>query len=1046
MLKFLSRRKKLSLSTAGVSLMAAGMAFGYAGEDILSGAPFHHFDISLRALAGDNAIKGRTGGDTFPGIGFSPAAATAIGWHADYIDSYLYSPIWWAEGFSDAGGLADKDNRLKASLAQFHHLERLHFDDLFTVSGVEDTWRRYGGGTLAGLEWAASQNDVAAAYNILGVSVHAVQDFYSHSSFISTEANRNKTWQCSTPSQRRNNLYTGAYETPERAAQHHHGKVSLECSVFRTAQYKQMEDFADIACSGVSPYNQSTFCISYRQCPTGNTNLDVQSVAGRIPSALVLNPKGIALDSSYLAKPGGITRGLLNDNGRFITGKSNNFVSLEQCDLISNFGVSCDEGAAHAQSCPVETTRSCASDHERIFATSKLLATESTAQWVKSIDGYMSVQHPSFWNRVRSGQTKDVSLKSRTQQFEDFSQMPFQFLSAGPYPVNNPRLGTHTFEKSADGWYLRLRLKTADKQGAGTDADIIASVKSSAGTQDFTLDYMPIGSNASTSLALTSVQSDTPMGRALAYNDFERGDNDVYTIGPIKGAPISLTLKSKAATTGDAVEAVFNDVGEKIKNFFDPSKLAVNFGSIEDVVGNDVKTINFSELRGASNKTYTLVGDGKSEGKYSISVKITDKGTSGLDNQTKAAGHRNFEIVPQSLKVIRESDVDGFLSDSDEPFAFGSFTAFNGSLTQQEQFVHFPVKIRVRPQLKDQSFSYKMDPVNDGMDSGDVKSLTWPTLTATLAPNGAVVLAAAFFESDEETDADRNRSFNNFVTGVEKAEPAPFSKSLSTIGSAAGSEWALAEIDVYGFYRSDVVKTKSLYSSRQGWTIPGNGTRTFRLNTSAPRTIGRVDDIFKWTKGSISTLSGGAEICGGPQSAQFSQNENTVSDQFSRTENAALSGYNDKTFNNYTVAQCQSACLNEKSFYCKSFDYGKETGRCDLSKNDASGKTSLKRDYPGNPYDHYKRVSKASQAAIAEKFSHTRNAALSGYNHKSFSNYTVAQCQSACVNEDSFYCKSIDYNKNTGQCDLSKNDASAGLSLSTDYPGNPYDHYKRLSK
>lgn len=845
------------------TLFCAGVAFGYAGEDILNGAPFHHFDISLRALAGDNAVDNVKSGELFQDIGFSPEAATAIAWHSDLIDSYLYSPIWWAKGFHDDGGLAEKDNRLKASLAQYHHLEKLHFDDLFTTEAVEDTWTRYGAGTLAALDWAAAQGDdgVSAAYNILGVSVHAVQDFYSHSSWINNEPNRTKTWQCSDPAQRRTELYTGAYQSLERSAQHHHGKISLECSVFRTNEFKEMNDLAGLICNGLSPFNDSTFCISYRQCPSGGTNADVETPIGTIPNGIVLDPAGIALDSSHLAKPGGIERGLLDKNTeRFLPGMSTSFVSLNQCNMIANFGVACNQDATSKQICARNPTKTCTTDAERIFATSKLLATESTAQWVKSIDIYMSARHADFWAKVRKGSDGQgnsfVGLTDRTKQFEDFSQLPFQFLSVGPYPV-----GANGYEKTADGWYLRLRLKTADTQGAGTDADIIASVRSASGVQDFPLDYMPIGSGSATSLTLTSVQSDTVLGRALAYNDFERGDNDVYTIGPITSMPTSITLKNEAPTAGEATETFIRELGQGIIDTFDPTKLAITFGSKADVVGSDVQTLKVSELSGASNKLITLIGDGKSEGKYSLSFWVTDIGSRGLDSGLSDSGFKRFEIRPVHLEVIEESDVDGAFSAQDEPFAFSSLTAFNGYLTQSSTLG------QVTP-IDGSSFVYQTMVYQHGMDSGDKMPLLstkgpWPMLTATLGPNGALVLAGAFFESDEETEQDRQRRFNSFVTGIEEVEPAPFSASVTAIGSSAGSEWNLKEIDVFGFYRGDSVKTIQMFQSNSGWTIAGNSEQSFRLTTSGIKTMGRVDDIFRWTGKALSRLPDSPGLCGG---------------------------------------------------------------------------------------------------------------------------------------------------------------------------------------
>lgn len=57
-------------------------------------------------------------------------ALNTLGWHADYIDSYLYSPLWWAQGWPNI-------TRFKSSLATSSELEKLHFDDLFTTEQVD---------------------------------------------------------------------------------------------------------------------------------------------------------------------------------------------------------------------------------------------------------------------------------------------------------------------------------------------------------------------------------------------------------------------------------------------------------------------------------------------------------------------------------------------------------------------------------------------------------------------------------------------------------------------------------------------------------------------------------------------------------------------------------------------------------------------------------------------------------------------------------------------------------------------------------------------
>jgi hypothetical protein len=51
---------------------------------------------------------------------------------------------------------------------------------------------------------------------------------------------------------------------------------------------------------------------------------------------------------------------------------------------------------------------------------------------------------------------------------------------------------------------------------------------------------------------------------------------------------------------------------------------------------------------------------------------------------------------------------------------------------------------------------------------------------------------------------------------------------------------------------------------------------------------------------------------------------------FTETKGKAVDGNNDKTLRTRTLLGCKIACANEKSFYCKSFDY--YYSNCYLSK------------------------------------------------------------------------------------------------------------------
>jgi len=69
------------------------------------------------------------------------------------------------------------------------------------------------------------------------------------------------------------------------------------------------------------------------------------------------------------------------------------------------------------------------------------------------------------------------------------------------------------------------------------------------------------------------------------------------------------------------------------------------------------------------------------------------------------------------------------------------------------------------------------------------------------------------------------------------------------------------------------------------------------------------------------------------------------------TPDAAISGHNNQRLSGATIASCAAACHAES--WCKSFDFHKNEGKCDLSDKSASDVGGLKTSYKGNPYDHY---------------------------------------------------------------------------------------------
>lgn len=389
-----------------VTMMAwCSLALAFSGEDILHGNPWYH------QLLTERAARAR---------GFSEPAIQSLKWHADYIDSYAYNPPWWA-----GGGLS----RLKVSLATYDHLARLHFDDLFSTMQVEANWHRILAGTILGLLWAKEQNDISAAHNILGVSLHAIQDFYAHSNWVDAPDRRNRTWfEVSPEGRRRMSLWTGAYEKPVQLGVKPHGKIVPAATILNMPV---VSEIMPLVCSPFSPLSNSGLCQQWKNVRDG-VAVQPQILGVRVPDNTVyLAPPGIALDSRWVANIAVQARGVTDVTG------------------------------------------------EQLFEIALNLAERTSVQWLEIVEAEMNALGAGeFWQRVK---TTGFPEPERAKQYEHYNKLPYTFLSAGPYP-------TSAFRAAGDEqFFLRVRLKTASQRGAGTDADIILE----ADGQKFLLDYLP---------------------------------------------------------------------------------------------------------------------------------------------------------------------------------------------------------------------------------------------------------------------------------------------------------------------------------------------------------------------------------------------------------------------------------------------------------------------------------------------------------------------------------------------------------------------------
>jgi hypothetical protein len=415
--------KKAGLIGALVSMLLPTVqppVYALSGEDPIDG-PWHHENVTRKAAstAGfDHLDESKTRDGKKYAKKDTYKAAEVLGWHADYIDSYLYSPIWWAEGGLD---------RFKVSLATAPELEKLHFDDLFDSDKVRHAWRRYASGTLAGLLWAKENKDVAAAQNIVGVSLHAMQDFYTHSNWIDDPARRDKTFfEIPVADRARMNLFTGAYEHGEHLGVKHHGKVMVACSLFKQPGVREV---MSAACGAGSPIGNSDICKQLSECSTGVSVRPPVSGHTLPPNVLFVKP-GIAIDNSYTAHLGVQQRGLSQIDGP---------AALEKV---------------------------------------LTLAERQSVQWLKVLEQAMKdAKAEDFWYRVMH---EAPEIADREAQFENYEKFPYQFLSAGDFPSTTG---------SREEYFLRIKLKTGSSMTAGTNSDI--KLKVDGREVPAKLDYVP---------------------------------------------------------------------------------------------------------------------------------------------------------------------------------------------------------------------------------------------------------------------------------------------------------------------------------------------------------------------------------------------------------------------------------------------------------------------------------------------------------------------------------------------------------------------------
>ncbi len=116
------------------------------------------------------------------------------------------------------------------------YTSELHFDNLFDNRQIEIYWRRLISNTQEAIaEKAGLKPDIPALLAILGMSLHAVQDFYSHSNWVqrygSADNFSSKTWlDVASSTEPLQELHTGWYDfrEPIKRNQEHHRDLNKD--------------------------------------------------------------------------------------------------------------------------------------------------------------------------------------------------------------------------------------------------------------------------------------------------------------------------------------------------------------------------------------------------------------------------------------------------------------------------------------------------------------------------------------------------------------------------------------------------------------------------------------------------------------------------------------------------------------------------------------------------------------------------------------------------------------------------------------------------
>lgn len=117
----------------------------------------------------------------------------------------------------------------------------MHFDAIFSSMEIEQNWQKIFDNTVQTLKKYHNNPDVKSGFreivlfNIIGASLHIVQDFYSHSNWVNIFTSRKikpvPTWYEADPSSRKKlSIFTGAYPDGSAKGRKSHSELNKDYS------------------------------------------------------------------------------------------------------------------------------------------------------------------------------------------------------------------------------------------------------------------------------------------------------------------------------------------------------------------------------------------------------------------------------------------------------------------------------------------------------------------------------------------------------------------------------------------------------------------------------------------------------------------------------------------------------------------------------------------------------------------------------------------------------------------------------------------------